>query len=595
MALKKSYFLKRVIANTKDFGTVRQRIKKSNRIYLGIILCWVFCLIYFNPKLFAILNETDSFTTKTFFVIFVFFLNIFWLYGIFHFFFLVYKIFPKKQFAPDKIAHFPSVAILYTTRNDFQKKAVLSCVKQSYPNFHVYILDDSTDETFKAKIDHFHHAYTQQTTVIRRDDRRGYKAGNLNNALRNHANGHEYFAVIDADEVIPSDFLNKLIPYFGQDETIAFVQAHHEQNPQQPSKFAKDLSVGINFHWDVYQPPRNHHGFVIFYGHGAVIRRHVWEKVGGFPEIVSEDLAFSTRIRQLGYRGYFVREVTCYEDFPETYYQFRKRHEKWVQGACEYLQYEFLPFILSKRVTFAEKLDVSMSTFILFIPAIFLLYIFIANAVLPMLLAEKHTLSITLFGQTFNLMSAYFMEPRFEKVWTFDFYLITLIGMFSPVFCYFGSIFSRPGKIITLLFKSAVPYISLILVCMCGIVSYLFTRKAVFHTTGDKTDGCISLWGCEGGRSLKQLNSNHPLIFHLEWLLGLTLTYFSFKTMNFALLTISSCLILSPVIARFGWDSKAVSVLVTIPLFFVLLAFGCMGMGFLGIQGFSLYFLAFHF
>jgi cellulose synthase/poly-beta-1,6-N-acetylglucosamine synthase-like glycosyltransferase len=368
----------------------------------------------------------------------------------------------------------------------------------------------------------------------------------------------------------------KLIPYFGQDETIAFVQAHHEQNAHQPSRFAQDLAVGINFHWDVYQPPRNNYGFVIFYGHGAVIRRDVWEKVGGFPELVSEDLAFSTRIRQLGYRGYFAREVTCYEDFPETYHQFRKRHEKWVQGGCEYLQHEFLPFIRSKQVTLAEKVDVSLSTFILFIPALFLVYIFIANALLPFLLA-------------------YFMEPRFEKVWTFDFYLITLIGMFSPIFCYFGSIFSHPKRIIKLLFKSAVPYISLILVCVCGILNYVFTRKAVFLTTGDKTDDSIASKQSKSNGFLKQLNSNHPLIFHLEWLVGLALTYFSLKTMNFALLTISSCLILSPVIARCRWERKSVSFLVSIPLFFVFLAFGCMGMGFLGIQGFSLYFLAFHF
>lgn len=571
------------------------QIKKSNWIYAGILLSWVFCLVHFNPKLFTVLDSSDSLTTKVFFVVFVFLLNLFWLYGIYHFFFLIYKIFSKKPATPASTNHCPGVAILYTTRNDFQKKAVLSCLNQSYPHFHVYILDDSTDETYKTKIDHFHQAHPQRITVVRRMDRRGFKAGNLNNALRNHATDYEYFAVIDADEVIPSNFLEKLVLYFGKDETIAFVQAHHEQNPHQPSKFAQDLAVGIDFHWDVYQPPRNRYGFVIFYGHGAIIRRDVWEKVGGFPEIVSEDLAFSTRIRQIGYRGYFARNVTCYEDFPETYQQFRKRHEKWVQGACEYLRHEFLPFVLSKRVSLPEKLDVLLATFILFIPVVFLVYIFIANAFLPMLLAEKHTLSITLFDRRFELMSAYFMEPRFKNLWTLDFYLITLVGMFSPIFCYFGSVFSRPKKIIKLLFKSAVPYISLILVCTSGILNYIFTRKAVFLATGDKTADSAGFEDYSTRGFFRQLNANHPMVFHFEWLLGLTLTYFSLKTMNFALLTISSCLILSPVIARCRWDSKTVSFLVSIPLFFVLLAFGCMGMGFLGIQGFSLYFLAFHF
>ncbi|OGW12627.1 MAG: hypothetical protein A3G93_13310 [Nitrospinae bacterium RIFCSPLOWO2_12_FULL_45_22] len=566
-------------------------------MYAGIIFSWLICLGHFNPKLFSVLGGSESLTTKSVYIIFIFFLNFFWLYGIFHLFFLLPKIlsFSKKYPVAENPVHSPSVAILYTTRNDFQEKAALSCINQSYSNFHVYILDDSTDDTYKAIIDQFHYSHLAQTTIIRRRDRSGFKAGNLNNALRHHAIRYEYFAVIDADEVIPSDFLEKLVPYFNLEKNIAFVQAHHEQNPHQPSKFAQDLALGINFHWDVYQPPRNDYGFVIFYGHGALIRRDVWEKVGGFPEIVSEDLAFATRIRQFGYRGYFVREVTCYEDFPETYQQFRKRHEKWVKGACEYLHHEFLPFLLSKRVTLPEKLDVLFSSFSLFIPAVFLIYIFIANAVLPILLAEKHTLSISLFGHSIELMPAYFMEPRFKNLWTLDFYLITLIGMFSPIFCYFGKIFSHPQKIIKLLFKSAVPYISLILVSTCGILTYLLTRKAVFLTTGDKTaSGSLLL---QNGRSgfWESLNSNHSLVFHLEWALGLLLTYFSLMTMNFALLTVASCLILSPLVAHYGWENRAISFFISLPLLFVLLAFGSMGIGFLGIQGLSLFFLALHF
>ena len=564
-------------------------------MYAGILLSWGICVVHFNPKLFAILSTTDSFITKAIYIIFVFFLNLFWFYGIFHCFFFIYRIFLKKCPHPKQTAHFPNVAILYTTRNDFQEKAILSCIKQSYPNYRVYILDDSTDDTYKAMIDQFHHFHPEQTTIVRRNNRRGFKAGNLNNALRHHATECEYFAVIDADEVIPSDFVEKLIPHFALDDKIAFVQANHVQNPHQPSMFAQDLALGINFHWDVYQPPRNDYGFVIFYGHGAVIRRHVWEMAGGFPEIVSEDLAFSTRIRQLGYRGYFAREVTCFEDFPETYHQFRRRYEKWVKGACEYLHHEFLPFFLSKQVTWPEKLDVLFSCFSLFIPALFLIYIFVANAVLPMLLAEEHTSYITLFGYRLKFMSAYFMGSSFEKLWSFDFYIITFIAMFSPLFCYIGKIFSNPKKIIKLLFKSATPYISLMLVSACGVLTYLFTKKAVFLTTGDKTTGGNLLIQGGRGRFWDRLNSNHPLVFHLEWLLGLILVYLSLKTLNFALLTISSCLIFSPLIARYGWENRTISLLVCLPLFFVLLAFGSMGMGFMGIQGFSLCFLSLHF
>ena len=572
-----------------------QRITKSNWMYVGIIVCWFSCLGHFDPKLFTLLRINDSLMTKAFFIIFVGFLNLFWLYGIFHLFFLIFRIFSKKRLLLPKISRFPGVAILYTTRNDFQEKAVLSCLHQSYPDFHIYILDDSTEETYKGMIDRFHHLHAQQITVIRRKNRKGFKAGNLNNALWNHVGDYEYFAVIDADEVIPPDFLKKLIPYFEHAENIAFVQAHHEQNPCQPSKFAQDLAVGINFHWDIYQPPRNDHGFVIFYGHGAIIRRDVWEKIGGFPEVVSEDLAFSTRIRQFGYRGYFVREVACYEDFPETYQQFRKRHEKWVQGACEYLHREFRPFFFSKNVTFPEKLDVLFSSFILFVPAVFLIYLLIANAFLPPLFGEKQMLSINLWGKDFELVPVYFMESRFEDIWTLDFYLITLVGMFASIFCYFGAIFSHPQRILKLLFKSVVPYVSLILVSTCGIVKYLLTQRAIFLPTGEKITDAPALIQHNSGRFRESLHSNHWCVFHVEWLLGLFLTYLAIKTMNFALLTISTCLIISPLVARFGWENRGIALLVSIPLLFVLLAFGSMGMGFLGMQGFSLFFITCHF
>src|SRR5438270_7485653 len=48
--------------------------------------------------------------------------------------------------------HLP-VAILYTTKNDFSERAVLSCVQQEYPRFHVFILDDSTDPSFQLLVD----------------------------------------------------------------------------------------------------------------------------------------------------------------------------------------------------------------------------------------------------------------------------------------------------------------------------------------------------------------------------------------------------------------------------------------------------------
>ena len=95
------------------------------------------------------------------------------------------------------------MAILYATMHDFKEEAVLSCLRQTYRACHVFILDDSLDEEYKRRVDRFAQQHSSQTTVVRRADRIGYKAGSLNNALRTVVRGFPYFAVVDADSVAP--------------------------------------------------------------------------------------------------------------------------------------------------------------------------------------------------------------------------------------------------------------------------------------------------------------------------------------------------------------------------------------------------------
>ena len=76
----------------------------------------------------------------------------------------------------------PRVLLLYCTCNDFNAEALETCMRQRYDHFHTVILDDSKDEEYKRKIDEF--AQTHDVTVVRRENRVGFKAGNLNNYLQ---------------------------------------------------------------------------------------------------------------------------------------------------------------------------------------------------------------------------------------------------------------------------------------------------------------------------------------------------------------------------------------------------------------------------
>jgi cellulose synthase/poly-beta-1,6-N-acetylglucosamine synthase-like glycosyltransferase len=108
---------------------------------------------------------------------------------------------------PDDRDELPIVAFLYCTHNDFDEDAATSCLRLDYPCFHVYVLDDSTDPAYVKRINIFTHQHPTRVTIVRRRCRQGFKAGNLNHALRGPASQEPFFAIVDADEILPSDFL----------------------------------------------------------------------------------------------------------------------------------------------------------------------------------------------------------------------------------------------------------------------------------------------------------------------------------------------------------------------------------------------------
>ena len=144
-----------------------------------------------------------------------------------------------------------------------------------------------------------------------------------------------YFAIVDADEMLPRDFLSRMLPSFDVDDQIGFVQANHRYLNNKTSAFASAMSEHADLHWGLFLPARNKYGFVMFYGHGAVIRKRVWEKVGGFPEIVSEDIAFTTKIRELGFYGVFLKDVVAGEAFsPTTIKASSAVRSRWSKARC---------------------------------------------------------------------------------------------------------------------------------------------------------------------------------------------------------------------------------------------------------------------
>jgi cellulose synthase/poly-beta-1,6-N-acetylglucosamine synthase-like glycosyltransferase len=272
----------------------------------------------------------------------------------------------------------PQVTMVYCTRNDFSAKSLAKCLSQKYDNYTVVILDDSDQPAYMLAVDNF--AIKHGLEVIRRDNNIGFKAGNLNNYLRNRTDW-DYFVILDSDEIIPETYINRVLDYFAADKAVGIVQANHiatrNRNP-----FMKRFAIGVDSHWQSYQTVKARHGFMSLLGHGAMVSRECYEATGGFPHVVAEDICLSIEARSKGYVTAFAADVICEEEYPVDYLAFKKRHSKWTQGNMEFIR-NYTGVILRSSMTWFEKLDIILFTYSLPLTALFSVYVIINVIVFP--------------------------------------------------------------------------------------------------------------------------------------------------------------------------------------------------------------------
>ncbi|MBK8634624.1 MAG: glycosyltransferase [Saprospiraceae bacterium] len=572
----------------------KKKHKPSPMLYIVVFSAWLAAVVWFQPRLLQLMDMAD--TTPKFICLglFILFINFAWLYGIYNLsivsFAVFYKFFLSKKTAVGKpLLEYPNVAILYTTCNDFVRESLESCIAQDYPNYKVYICDDSSKEEYIQLVDSFASEYPDRVEVVRRSNRHGFKAGNMNNALSTVCK-EKYFAIADADEILPVDFLSKLVPEMEYDDSLGFVQANHRANPNSPSLLARDMGVGIDLHWKWYQPLRNDFGFVMFLGHGALLRRKTWQEIGGFPNIVSEDLGFAIEAREKGYHAKFVEDVICYEDFPDTVRAFRVRHMKWTRGTSEFLHQKFVWLLKAKNITWQEKLDILFPTLNLPLTILYFLFMINANLIIPVLLGKSSIMTMELGSHTF-LIPILSLHSGFNVIYDFDFYLITMLTFFSPVLCFIIGLIHKPLTMIRFLSKSTALYAALSPLSTLGVLAYFITGKAIFLVTGEQTEKETNtsenmITGVKKSWS-DFLAKSHPdtkIVQGFEIAVAIIFGIASIMMFQISFLGLCLSFALLPILHKIGWESKLAKILVYVPFAMIISGIIISGLSMAGMQ-----------
>ncbi|MBL8014364.1 MAG: glycosyltransferase [Candidatus Omnitrophica bacterium] len=546
---------------TRPSLTVQEELSRDTgreKVFLWMIVLWICLLLYFNPRLLALTYAAPDALSKAAVVIFTLCLDSIWFYTLYHIFMIgISWRLRRKYYEPPlpSLKGFPAVAVLYPTRNDFCPEAFESCLLLEYKNKHVFILDDSTIPDYQARIDRAAKDHSRTVTVIRRKDKKGYKAGNLNFTLRQIESQYPYFVVSDADGILPKNFIGDLLAYFEADSRIAFVQTCQKWNSSQNGSFAQALGFMIEAHYRYYVRARNRYGFVMFYGHGAILKTSVWKESGGFPELATEDLAYSSRVRRLGYQGIYTERVVCLEDFPAGLRQFRLRSEKWIRGTSEFLKKEYGEFARSSQVPWFEKADVLINAGSHYQSAVMLVFLLMLGTLLP-----AYFNHFRYPGSFFLMPVAYGKSPvdylfhiRYHIFWSLDFYVVMVASIFCPLVPAIVNMYRKPATLIRYVALSTCAFFSCLIVETLDVLVFLATGRAIFRNT---QDAALERNGPLPKPMTAHFFPNHPAVFIIELSFAASFFGIGLLTKNLWFFAPAAGLALSPMICNLGWEQR---------------------------------------
>jgi cellulose synthase (UDP-forming) len=230
----------------------------------------------------------------------------------------------------------PPVSVLLPICNESAvvERLIDAACRLQYPAdaLEILVLDDSSDGTSalaQAKVDQCA-ARGVNIRLIRRENRKAYKAGNLVHGIRQSSG--EFFAIFDADFVPPEDFLLKTVPCF-QDPRLGFLQTGIGYENRDVSFLTRFQAMEMGHQQYVTVGLSEDGDMASLSGSSCVWRKTCIEALGGWnATTVTEDVDLGYRAQFGNWKYAFLRNVVSMSVLPETVSAFRVQRERWGRG-----------------------------------------------------------------------------------------------------------------------------------------------------------------------------------------------------------------------------------------------------------------------
>jgi cellulose synthase (UDP-forming) len=249
----------------------------------------------------------------------------------------------------------PAVAFFVPTLSEpveVLRRTLIGCLAVDYEPKTVYLLDDGSRNEMRLLADELGCMY------IARSDRKGAKAGNLNNALSR--TNEELVAFLDCDNIPAKNFLRRMVGLFSDPQVALTISSLHYYNAQEQKKIIGIEMLTAADHANSLgcsQTGRDNFNALLCFGTSYIIRREALESIGGIPaETLCEDWATSIRLqnRKLGYKTYFVNEVLSAGLAAENMSGFVRQRLRWCQGTIQSLYSSTNP-LTAEGLSFCQR------------------------------------------------------------------------------------------------------------------------------------------------------------------------------------------------------------------------------------------------
>lgn len=212
---------------------------------------------------------------------------------------------------------------------DIVELTVRSVAAMRHPRLTLWILDDGKSPEVAAIAARYGAMY------LTRPDRRGAKAGNINNALT-HAGG-DFVVIFDADHAPVPSFLERTMALF-DDESVAFVQTPQAYRNRDVNRVA----AGAHEQQAIFYGPilrgKDAVGAVFSCGTNVVFRRKALDQIDGIPEdSITEDLRISLVLLRHRWTSRYVPEILAHGLGPVDVGSYFKQQLRWARGGLEIL------------------------------------------------------------------------------------------------------------------------------------------------------------------------------------------------------------------------------------------------------------------